>query len=238
MLGEAGAAAGRAKSENTTDAEAEAKYLHFVQKIVPQWTIAAQALKTKLLAVPDYAPPADQEQFLKRLRNDADLFRDANVPVQAQLQTLANEYSKETGAMTVSLGGEELTLPQAEQQGLDSDRAVREEAWRVVQNRWLESRSALDGLYLNMLPLRRQLAANAGLPDYRAYMWRALKRFDYTPEDSLAFGAAIEAEVVPLAQTILEKRRDTLGLDTLRPWDLTVAPEGRTPLQPPRFSPR
>jgi oligoendopeptidase F len=232
VLGEAGAAAGRAKSEDTTDADAEAKYLNFVQQIVPQWTVAAQDLKTKLLAVPDYAPPADQVQFLKRLRNDADLFQAGNVPIQAALQTLANDYNKLTGAMTVTLDGEELTLPQAEQQGLDADRAVREDAWRTVQNRWLESRSDLDALYLEMLPLRRKLAENAGLPNYRAYIWRALRRFDYTPEDSLAFGSAIEAEVVPLASKILERRRQTLGVETLRPWDLNVDPEGRTPLRP------
>ncbi len=232
VLGEAGAAAGRAKSEDTTNADAEAKYLNFVQKIMPQWTIAAQALKTKLLDVPDFTPPPDQEQFVRRLRNDADLFRESNVSIQAELQTLANEYSKLTGAMTVTLHGEELTLPQAEQRGMDTDRNVREDAWRVVQSRWLESREALDALYLQMLPLRRQLAANAGLTDYRAYMWRSLRRFDYTPEDSLAFGAAIEAEVVPLASKILEKRRQTLGMDTLRPWDLNVDPEGRTPLRP------
>lgn len=135
VLGEAGAAAGRAKSEDTTNADAEAKYLNFVQKIMPQWSVAAQALKTKLLDVPDFTPPPDQEQFLRRLRNDADLFREDNVPLQAQLQTLGNEYSKLTGAMTVTLGGEELTLPQAEQRGLDAERAVRENAWRVVQDR-------------------------------------------------------------------------------------------------------
>ena len=232
VLGEAGATAGRAKSEDTTDEAAEAAYLNFVQNIVPKWTVAAQALKTKMLDVPGYAPPPEHRQFLRRLRNDADLFRAANVPIQAQLQTLASDYDKRTGPMTVTLGGKELTLPQAEQLGLETDRAVREEAWRAVQNRWLESRKDLDALYLQMLPLRRQLAKNAGLADYRAYMWRALRRFDYTPEDSLAFGQAIEAEVVPLAQKILETRRQTLGVKTLRPWDLNVDPEGRSPLRP------
>lgn len=231
-LGEAGAQAGRAKSENTADAEAEAAYLNYVQQIVPKWTVAAQALKTKLLAVPDFTPEPDQVQFLRRLRNDADLFREANVPIQAQLQTLANDYSKITGTMTVTLNGEELTLPQAEQTGLDSDRTVREEGWHAVQNRWLQSRADLDALYLQMLPLRRQLAQNAGLPNYRAYMWRSLKRFDYTPADSLAFGAAIEAEVVPLAQKILDARRQSLGLDTLRPWDLNIDPAGQPSLKP------
>lgn len=231
-LGETGAKAGRAKSEDTTNAEAEAAYLSFVQQIVPPWTIAAQTLKTKLLAVPGFAPEPNQVQFLRRLRNDTDLFRESNVPIQAQLQTLANDYDKLTGPMTVTLGGKELTLPQAESLDLDTERRVREDAWRAVQNRWIQSRSDLDTLYLQMLPLRRQLAENAGLPDYRAFMWRSLRRFDYTPEDSLAFGAAIEAEVVPLARQILDARKQSLGVETLRPWDLNVDPAGQTPLRP------
>jgi oligoendopeptidase F len=232
ILGEAGARAGRAKSEDTTNKEAEAVYLHLVQDIYPQWSIAAQALKTKLLAVPGYEPLPEHRQFLRRLRNDADLFRPENVPIQAQLQTLANEYDKLTGPMTVQLDGEEVTLPQAEGKLLDTDRSARETAWRTVQSRWLESRLELDTLYLQMLPLRRQLARNAGLSDYRAYMWRAMKRFDYTPDDSLAFHRAIEAEVVPLAKRLLESRRQKLGLQTLRPWDLTVDAENRAPLRP------
>lgn len=230
-LGEAGAAASRAKSEDTTDTEAEAVYLHFVQEIYPQWSVAAQNLKTKLLAVPGYNPPSEHQQFLRRLRSDSDLFRADNVPIQAELQTLANDYDKITGVMAVTLHGEEMTLQQAEQNLLDPDREAREAAWRVVQNRWMESRGEFDELYLKMLPLRRQLAKNAGLPDYRAYMWRALKRFDYTPEDSLAFGQAIETEVVPLAQRLLDKRRTALGVSTLRPWDLAVDPESRAPPQ-------
>lgn len=231
-LGEAGARAGRAKSEDTANQEAEAAYLHFVQDIIPWWTVAAQALKTKLLAVPGYEPDADHFQFLRRLRSDADLFRAENVPLQAQLQTLANEYNKLTGSMTAAVNGEEMTLPQVEGRLLDPDRTVRESAWRAVQERWLAARAPLDDLYLKMLPLRRELARNAGLPDYRAYMWRAMKRFDYTPEDSLAFGDAIEAEVVPLAKRLLESRRRTLGVEALRPWDLAADPENRAPLRP------
>ncbi|MDQ2799146.1 MAG: M3 family oligoendopeptidase [Armatimonadota bacterium] len=231
-LGEAGARAGRAKSEDTTDTEAERVYLHFVQDIYPKWTVAAQALKTKLLAVPGYEPLPEHRQFLRRLRNDADLFRPANVPIQAELQTLANDYDKLTGPMTVTINGEELTLPQAEQKMLSPDRSIREHAWRAVQKRWMDARQELDDLYLKMLPLRRQLAKNAELTDYRAYMWRAMKRFDYTPEDSLAFGQAIETEVVPLAKRLLESRRQKLGVETLCPWDLLVDPEGRPPLHP------
>ncbi len=50
--------------------------------------------------------------------------------------------------------------------------------------------------------------------------WQQKLRFDYTPEDCKSFAAAIEKVVVPAATRIYQKRKQALGLDTLRPWDL------------------
>ncbi|HSV85364.1 MAG TPA: M3 family metallopeptidase, partial [Levilinea sp.] len=50
--------------------------------------------------------------------------------------------------------------------------------------------------------------------------------------DSLRFDAAIEEVVVPAATRIYEQRRQQLGIDTLRPWDLDVDLQGRAPLRP------
>jgi oligoendopeptidase F len=97
---------------------------------------------------------------------------------------------------------------------------------------WLASRQLLDKLYSDMLALRRQVAANANLPDFRAYVFRDFARFDYTPEDCLAFHDAIEAVVVPAAQRIYQKKRVRLGLDALRPWDEQVDTSDAPPLKP------
>ncbi len=91
---------------------------------------------------------------------------------------------------------------------------------------------ALDELFLKLLSLRRQVAKNAGLPDFRAYQWRSLDRFDYTPEDALRLHETIEETVVPLLKERREKRRRALGVEALRPWDFGVDPEGRPPLKP------
>ncbi|HSH79841.1 MAG TPA: M3 family metallopeptidase, partial [Herpetosiphonaceae bacterium] len=80
--------------------------------------------------------------------------------------------------------------------------------------------------------LRRRLASNAGLPDYRAYRWRELNRLDYTPEDCLRLHAAIEVEIVPLSARLLAARRERLRLDTLRPWDLEAPLQERPLLNP------
>ncbi|MBE3575017.1 MAG: M3 family oligoendopeptidase [Firmicutes bacterium] len=222
----------RAVTENTADPEIEARYLHFMQDIQPKITVAEQGLRRKLLALKNYQPPANIREFYRRQQNQAALFREENVPLQAELAGMENEYNKIVGAMSVTLDGQEMTLQQANQRLYSPERAVREEAWRSVQVRWLQDRSALDDLYLQMLKVRRQMARNAGLPDFRAYRWRELSRFCYTPEDCLRFHEAIEQEVVPLARKYAAWRQRLLGVERLRPWDTEADPLGRPALHP------
>ncbi len=65
-----------------------------------------------------------------------------------------------------------------------------------------------------------------------SYRWKELLRFDYTPENCVQFHEAIEQVVVPAARRIYDKRKQQLGLSTLRPWDLNVDPQGREALKP------
>src|SRR5690606_739529 len=97
---------------------------------------------------------------------------------------------------------------------------------------WLDKRDELNAIYRQMLALRVKVAENTGLPDYRAYAYRAYNRFDYTPDDSIRFHKAIEAVVVPAAERIYARTRARLGLDTVRPWDVEVDPSGQPPLTP------
>lgn len=82
------------------------------------------------------------------------------------------------------------------------------------------------------MPVRLKIAENADMPDYRAYVWKQKFRFDYTPEDCKSFHAAIEEVVVPAASRIYEKRRQQLGVESLRPWDIHVDPLGAAPIKP------
>jgi oligoendopeptidase F len=115
---------------------------------------------------------------------------------------------------------------------LNLDRSVREKAWRLSSTRQLADREALNTLWQQLMNLRRQIAANAGYPDYRSYRWKEFKRFDYTPDDCATFHTAIEQVVVPAAARIYERRRQNLNVETLRPWDLDVDPHGLPALCP------
>lgn len=219
-----------ATTVNTIDAEAEKRFIAFMDETYPKFMAANEQLKKKLLA-----SGLEPEGFAIPLRNfkaESDLFRAENLPLLADEQKLGIEYDKIVGAQTVEWEGQELTVPQMQPFYQHPSREVREKAWRLVADRQLADRAAINNLWQRFLALRLKIAANAGRPDYRAYRWQELLRFDYTPEDSLRFDAAIEEVVAPAAARLYERRRQQLGVDTLRPWDLEVDLLGRPALRP------
>jgi oligoendopeptidase F len=229
-IGEMYARLSLAKTQNTADKDAEQAYNAFLDNIFPKAEAARQKLREKLLA--SGLEPQGFELPLKKMRASAELFREQNLPLLTQEQKLVSRYEKIIGAQTVEWDGKEVTIAQLRPVYQNPDRATRERAWRLAMSRQLADRQAINDLWREFLALRRQIAANADKPDYRAYKWQQLHRFDYTPDDCRAFHRAIETAVVPAAQRIYERRRKRLGVETLRPWDLEVDPLGRAPLKP------
>ncbi len=219
-----------ATSVNTADQEAEARLKAFLDTIFPNIMAADQRLKEKLLA--SGLEPAGFEIPLRNMRAEAELFREANLPLLSEQQKLALEYDKIFGAQTVQWEGEEITLTRLALNFRHPDRARRERAWRLKAERQLADRQAINDLWRKFMAVRAQIARNAGKPDYRAYAWQQRLRFDYTPQDCQAFAEAIERVVVPAARRVYERRREALGLDRLRPWDLTDGWFGNPPPPP------
>ncbi len=227
------------KSLDTADTEKEQTFLDFINNVAPQVEMADQGLKERLLALDSEGPDmADMAMALRNLRNEADLYREENIPLQTAVARLDNDYDKITGGMKATWDGEEKNLSQLTTFLKDKDRSVRKRAWDVICSLWLQSRDELNHIYVEMLKMRQQMAVNAGLPDYRAYAFRAKGRFDYTPEDCCTFHEAIEAVAVPATRRVLAKRRERLGYTSIRPWDwvpertLLIDTFDGAPLQP------
>ncbi len=219
-----------ATTVNTADQEAERRYNAFLDNIRPASQAAEQKLKEKLLA--SDLRPQGFEVPLRNMSAEVAIFRQENLPLLSEELKLSTEYAKVIGAQTVEWRGEEVTLTQLSPVYQEPDRETRERAWRLASGRWLADRDVINAGWLKLLDVRRRLAANTGLPDYRAYRWQQLLRFDYTPDDCKQFHRTIENVAVPAAARIYEKRRRRLGVKTLRPWDLDVEPSGRPPLKP------
>lgn len=218
----------------TDDTMREKAYLEFVENIEPVVKKRVFDLDRKYLGSnarkqlsPDYYSVLD-----KRRENNAAIFREANVELEKEDTKLGNEYQKITGAMTVSHNGKEHTMQQMAKYLEETNRKVREETWTLAENRRLKDYEVLDELYDRVIALRARIAENAGFDNYRDYMFRKLARFDYTPEDCFQYHDAVEKHIVPLVRQIDAERKEKLGVDPLRPWDLVVDPEGQPPLRP------
>ncbi|MDB5083036.1 MAG: putative family peptidase [Chloroflexi bacterium] len=219
-----------AHTQDTADMAIQAELNQLRQTLEPPIKQAEQRLTRKFLV--SGLQPAGMEVALRQMRVQAEIFREENLDPAIEEQKLLMEYNKITGAQAVEWEGREQTLQQLRSNLQSDDRARREASWRAGAGRQLADRAALNTIWADLLRLRQRMAENAGELDYRALRWKMLNRFDYTPGDCATFHAAIEEVVVPAAARVLERRRNRLGLDSLRPWDLEVDPEGLPPLRP------
>lgn len=219
-----------ATTTNTADKDAEDRFNNYMEATFPKIEEVEQELKKKLLA--SGLEPEGFEIPLRNMRAEAELYREKNLPLLVQEQKLGTEFDKIVGAETVEWEGKELTIYQLDPLFQNENREVREKAWRMGMERRSQDRKAINELWEKFMALRLEIAKNADLPDYRAYRWVNMMRFDYSPQDCKQFHQAIEEVVVPAATKIYEKRRKKLGLDTLRPWDLNVDTTGKPALRP------
>lgn len=230
LVGEAGTVAMISYTADTADAARETAYLRFSTEIFPQMDEQGVRLARRLLDV-GYERP-DLLTTLREFRSDAEIFREENVALFAELEELSAGYQKITGGLGVDWEGQRLTIPQLQPLLKSQDRPVRERAFRAGADAYLAHRVELAALFDRMYALRQQVARNAGFADYEQYVFRAKHRFDYTPDDCRRFHAAVERTVVPAVARLLAYRRERLGVERVRPWDLGVDPDNAPALVP------
>lgn len=218
----------------TDDPERERLYLDYVENIEPKCKPMWHKLNIRYTESPAAAELPEDRFFVfdRAVRARVKLFREENIPLQVEEAKLEQKYQKITGAMTVHFDGKEQTLQQLAVYGESIDRAVREKAWLAGAARRLEDADQLDDLFDDLFRLRGQIAANAGFPNFRDYAFASKERFDYSPEDCIAFHEAVEQSVVPALRRMQEARKTALNVNPLRPWDLSVDPENKPPLRP------
>ncbi len=219
---------------DTENKALEEAFTFFCMHIQPHIQPYADLLNRKLIESP-LTRELDQKKyytFLRNIRKSIEIFREENVPIQAEMSVLQQQYGVISGKMTVTVNGQEYTLQQAAKFLEDHDRKLREEVYRKINERRLQDKNELNHLFNSLVEKRDRIGKNAGFNNYRDYKFRELGRFDYTKEDCFKFHEAVKQHVVPLVDIIYANKRKKLGLDTLRPWDLEAEPEGIEPLRP------
>jgi oligoendopeptidase F len=230
LIGEAGTLAMIAYTGDTADAAREAAYLRFSMDIFPKLEEQQVRLARRLLALGWSRP--DLDTTLQRFRSDIEIFREANVERFSRIEELSAGYQKLVGGLSVDWDGEQKTIPQLQPFLKAADRAVRERAFRLGAAAYLDKRDEFAECFDRMHALRVEVAREAGFADYQQYCFVSKHRFDYTPRDTAAFHDAVRQTVTPAVARLMEHRRASLGVDVLRPWDVSVDLEAKEPLRP------
>lgn len=219
---------------DTENKSLEEAFTFFCMEIQPKIQPYSDALNRKLVDHP-LIKELDAEKYftyLRSIRKSIELFREENIPLQAELSVMQQQYGVISGKMTVTVNGEEYTLQQAAKFLESHDRLLREEVYRKISERRLQDKEQLNGLYNSLIEKRNKEALNAGFLNYRDYRFKELGRFDYTAAECYTFHEAVKQHVLPLINIIYQKKKEKLGVDTLRPWDIDAEPEGIKPLHP------
>jgi oligoendopeptidase F len=219
---------------DTTDKKLEESFNYFCMEIQPKIQPYAFELNKKFIHSP-FTGGLDKGKYftyLRSVKKQIDLFREENIPLQAELAVLQQHYGMITGKMTVEVGGQVYTLQQAAKFFESPDRDLRREVFLKINERRLEDRDALNTLFNQLIEIRNKEAVQAGFENYRDFKFRELGRFDYTKEDTFQFHNSVREHVVPLVRKINQRKRGKLKLEVLRPWDTEAEPEGTHPLTP------
>jgi len=219
---------------DTENKSLEEAFNFFFLEIQPKIQPYADLLNKKLVNCP-FTKELDQEKYftyIRSIKKSIDLFREENIPLQAEASVLQQQYGMIAGKMTIEHEGKEFTLQQAGKFLESPDREIREKVYRGIAERRLKDKDSLNELYSKLIGIRHQVAKNAGFNNYRDYKFAEMGRFDYTPQDCFDFHEAVKSEVLPLVNEIYNAQKKRLDLDIMRPWDTEAEPSGIEPLRP------
>ncbi len=220
-------------TRDTENKEYEESFTNFVMNIEPHLKPFAHKLNEKLMASPFVKDLGeDYEIMLRSVKNQVELYREENISLEAEINVLAQQFGAISGKMSVEVDDKEFTLQQAAKFLQQPDRSRREEVYFKVAKRRAEDQENLNELFDTLLTKRHQVAVNAGFENYRDYMFKALGRFDYGVKECEDFHDSVKKYMLPLVEKIYENKKEKLGLDKLKPWDLNAVPEGQQPLNP------
>jgi oligoendopeptidase F len=131
---------------DTENKELEESYTFFVMEIQPRIQPYADLLNKKLVGLPVTSELDKKKYFtyLRSVKNSIELFRENNIPLQAELSVLGQQYGTLSGKMTVEVNGKEYTIQQANKFLENPDRALREEVFRKIQEIRLQDKDELN----------------------------------------------------------------------------------------------
>ncbi len=222
-------------TSNTSHATHKKNYQYFVEKIVPYTTIQDQKIKKKLVQYYRDDITISNNNialFISNIKNDIKIYKEKNVAILTKLQMLAQKYASIMSNIVVKYKEKEYTVQKASLMLESQDRKIRKEIYNAIQSAYLKISTTLDDIFDTMVKKRHKIALNANFKNFRDYMFVAMYRYNYTPEDCFTMHKAIKNAVIPMLNNLNKTRAKNLAIHPLKPWDKCADIDGKPPIRP------
>ncbi len=223
------------KTCDTTNSEYEKKYMYFIQEINPKLEAVWELINKKIVWLP-HRELLEQDSayyiFFRGVGKSLDMFREENIPLSVKVSEITKDFDDITWAMTIEHEDKILTIQQASRFVESPDRAVRKEVYEKIRERRLKDQEKFDDIMSKAIPLRDQIAKNAGYDSFVEFRRDERGRFDYTQDDVFAFHKGVKEHIVPLIQQLFKEKQNDLWVDAIKPYDLSAPLPSEVQLQP------
>ncbi len=164
-----------------------------------------------------------QEKWGKHLFDIAELklktFSNEIIEELQKENKLASAYQKLLASAKIPFEGEERNLSQMTPFSQSKDRLIRKNAQVAIGDFFTENEAQLDEIYDELVQIRNQMAKKLGYSNYVELGYARLTRTDYNAEMVANYRKQVLEDLVPVAQTLLDRQAKRLNLDSLKYYD-------------------
>lgn len=166
------------------------------------------------------------KQAFIAMENGQKSFDSRLVPLIVEENALAAQYNKITSNMTADWRGEKLKPSLMAEDLSSGDRETRRLASLAVAQAWEADRNKIEDIYDHIVKNRNSQALALGMKSYSQLSCCLMNRIGYGLEEIAQFRERVKKYLVPLNESLRERRRKRLGLDKLRFYDWIYFPDG------------
>ncbi len=139
-----------------------------------------------------------------------------------QESLLIKEYTSLLSNLTVEFKGEEIALTQLAPFKESTDRETRKAAIMAEGNCYKKVKLQLDNIFDKLVKVRTEQAEILGYDNFTKLGYARTRRNCYTKNDVAVFRKEVENNIVPIVVKIRQNRKERLGLDEIKFYDLTL----------------
>jgi len=216
---------------NPEDARAADSFAYAKSEITPHIQSIKKQLNDKFLDDP-FSLKLDGpsfETYYRVVKSEYESFEISDLKLYAEIEDMLRTYSKIITSSTFIHNDQTYNFTQVKSLLQSPDRTVRKAIYKKVSALQIQNAPLINSIFDGLVQKRSQLASKSGYDNYRNYRFNQTARYDYTSETCHELYDFIGMLVCPLVEDIFRKRKKSLALDTLRPWDLEVPLPKDTP---------